>query len=343
MGDGMRVAFLFPGQGAQYVGMGEDLYREYPVVREVFARAGRAAGLDLEELCFRGPAEQLNLTEHTQPAVLTVSWAVTQVLAAHGVVPDAAAGLSLGEYTALVAARALDFEEAVALVRRRGRYMQEAVPPGEGAMAAIMGMGAREVEEICRRAQNEGVVEPVNYNCPGQIVVAGHAGAVREAMRLAREAGARRVQELAVSAPFHSSLMLPARRRLAVDLAATRIADPALPVVANVHADYARSGEEVRRLLEEQVDHPVRWEDCVRRLVADGVGLFVEAGPGTVLAGFCRRICPEVPVFSVGDLPSLERLLEAARGSAAAPGGGLAAQGGAGPGGRRLDSRGEVC
>lgn len=319
MAAGLRVAFLFPGQGAQHVGMGEDLYREYPVVREVFAAASGAAGIDLETLCFRGPGEQLDLTENTQPAVLTVSWAVARVLAGHGITPRAAAGLSLGEYTALVAAGALSFPEAVGLVRRRGRYMQQAVPPGEGAMAAVMGVPAAGVEEICRRAQKEGVVEPVNYNCPGQTVVAGHTRAVREAMRLAREAGARRVQELAVSAPFHSSLMAPARERLARDLARARIGDPAFGVVANVHGEYVRTAEEVRKSLEEQVDHPVRWEQCVRRLVADGIDLFVEAGPGTVLAGFCKRICPDVPVFSVGDVPSLERLVG------------------------RLDSREEVC
>ncbi|MDI6895129.1 MAG: ACP S-malonyltransferase [Bacillota bacterium] len=319
MAGGLRVAFLFPGQGAQHVGMGEDLYREYPVVREVFAAASGAAGIDLETLCFRGPGEQLDLTENTQPAVLTVSWAVARVLAGHGITPRAAAGLSLGEYTALVAAGALSFPEAVGLVRRRGRYMQQAVPPGEGAMAAVMGVPAAGVEEICRRAQKEGVVEPVNYNCPGQTVVAGHTRAVREAMRLAREAGARRVQELAVSAPFHSSLMAPARERLARDLARARIGDPAFGVVANVHGEYVRTAEEVRKSLEEQVDHPVLWEQCVRRVVADGIDLFVEAGPGTVLAGFCKRICPDVPVFSVGDVPSLERLVG------------------------RLDSREEVC
>ena len=304
-----RVAFLFPGQGAQYVGMGEDLYREYAAAREVFSRASQALGLDMRELCFQGPEDRLTLTENTQPALLTVSCAVAAVLAEHGINAHAAGGLSLGEYSALVTAQALSLEEAVVLVRKRGRYMQEAVPAGQGAMAAVMGLEARDVEDLCTRVAS-GLVQPVNYNCPGQTVVAGEATAVKEVVELARHAGARKVQLLVVSAPFHSALMAPARQRLAVDLARAEIKSPRIPVVANVHARYVTTPAEVRQALTEQVDHPVRWEECVRRLLADGIEMLVEVGPGRTLAGFARRISPQVPCLSVGDVPSLRQMLD---------------------------------
>lgn len=313
------TAFLFPGQGAQAAGMGADLARAYREAREVFEAADAALGFPLSTLCFEGPAERLQETPITQPALLTASVAVLRVLERYGVRAGAAAGLSLGEYTALVAAGALDFADAVVLVHRRGRFMEEAVPAGQGAMAAVIGLPRDRVEAVCREAAaaapappggGPAVVEAVNYNCPGQIVIAGHAGAVALAGELAREAGAKRVLPLAVSGPFHSRLMAPAAARLAEEIERVPVADARFPVVSNVTAGYVTAAEEIRRLLVKQVASPVYWEDGMRRLLADGFDRFIEVGPGSVLAGFLKRIDREARVEGVQDLSGLERLLE---------------------------------
>ncbi len=307
-----KLAFLFPGQGAQYVGMGADLARAYREARETFDEADEVLGFSLSRLCFEGPAERLQETPITQPAILTASVACLRILERYGWRADVVAGLSLGEYTALVAAGALRFRDAVALVHKRGRFMEEAVPAGQGAMAAVIGLDREAVAEACRRgaAASGLVVEAVNFNCPGQVVIAGHAAAVERAGDEARALGARKVVPLAVSGPFHSSLMASARERLAAELERVPMADAAVPVVANVSGTCVRTAAEIRRALVEQVARPVLWEDGVRRMIADGVDHFVEVGPGTVLTGFLRKIDREVRVQNVQDLPSLERLLD---------------------------------
>lgn len=305
-----QTAFLFPGQGAQYAGMGRDLYERYPEARAVFDEADRVLGFPLSRLCFEGPEERLQQTEITQPAVLTASVAVLRVLEARGMRPDLVAGLSLGEYTALVAAGSLDFAEALRIVRLRGRLMQEAVPPGEGAMAAVLGLDDAAVEAICREAAAPGeVVVPANYNCPGQVVIAGHARAVAEAARRAEAAGARRVVPLPVSAPFHCPLMRPAAQRLAPVLRAAPLRDAAAPVACNVDGRLRRAAEELREALILQVDHPVRWQDCVRALLSAGATRFLEVGPGTALTGFVRRIDRGAAAEPVGDAAAVEALL----------------------------------
>ncbi|MBC7105093.1 MAG: ACP S-malonyltransferase, partial [Firmicutes bacterium] len=242
----MKTVFLFPGQGSQYVGMGREFYETYPEARAVFEEADAALGWSVTELCFGGPPDRLAETRFCQPAVLTAAVACLAVLRRHGLEPDAAAGHSLGEYAALVAAGALAFRDAVVLVHRRGRYMQEAVPPGRGGMVAVLGLAREKVEEACRAAAALGVVEPVNYNSPAQTVIAGENAALEEAVRLARAAGARRCVRLNVSAPFHCRLMAPAAERLRADLERTEIRDPRVPVVANISADYVRTAAEVR-------------------------------------------------------------------------------------------------
>jgi [acyl-carrier-protein] S-malonyltransferase len=305
----VKLAFIFPGQGSQYAGMGRQLYECYPAARQIFAEADASLGFTLSRLCFDGPAEELQHTVNAQPAILTVSVACLRVLQEKGVVPDVVAGHSLGEYSALVAAEAMNFAEAVKIVRKRGQFMQEAVPLGTGGMAAVLGLEVPTVQEICQRASGSGVVEAVNLNCPGQVVIAGEMQALELACRLAREAGARRCVPLAVSAPFHSSLMRPAGEKLARELERVTIADPRIPVVANVTADYVTSGEEVKKLLVQQVYNPVRWEESMRRLIADGVQAFVEVGPGTVLCGLLRKINRQVRCWSVQDPESLEKVL----------------------------------
>lgn len=306
----MRVGFIFPGQGAQYVGMGKELYELYPSVRAVFEEADDSLGMSLSKVCFEGPEESLKSTMNTQPAILTVSAACLAVLEESGVTPDSVAGLSLGEYGALVAADSLTVTDTVRLVRRRGRYMQEAVPEGQGAMAAVLGLGRTEVEQACREASVAGVVEPANYNCPGQIVIAGETAAVDRAVAVAKELGATRAVRLAVSAPFHCRLLRPAGQRLAEDLEQVEVKEATIPVVANVSADYVRRPEEIKRSLIDQVSRPVRWEESVRRMVDDGTDLFVEVGPGRTLSGFLKRIAPEARTLNVEDGSSLEKLLD---------------------------------
>ncbi|MEW5954628.1 MAG: ACP S-malonyltransferase [Bacillota bacterium] len=303
------LVFVFPGQGAQYVGMGKSLYEHSGRVRELFQQAGQALGLDLTGLCFEGPAEQLQKTEYAQPAILTVSIACLEVLSERGLHPVKAAGHSLGEYSALVAAGSLTFLDAVRLVRQRGRFMQEAVPPGVGGMVAVLGLGRPEVVDICNRAGEAGIVEAANLNCPGQVVIAGEKNALDRAAQLAREAGAKRCVPLAVSAPFHSSLMKAAGERLAAELAGVQVLDPAIGVVANVSADYLQSAAEVKAGLIGQVSSPVRWEESIRRILADGNSVFVEVGPGKVLTGLIKKIDRSALTFNVEDWESLEKVV----------------------------------
>jgi [acyl-carrier-protein] S-malonyltransferase len=302
----MTVAFVFPGQGSQKVGMGRALYDAVPESRAVFDEADAALGSSLSRLCFEGPEDQLQLTANTQPAILTVSIAAARALEARGVRPQWVAGHSLGEYSALVTAGVLSLRDAVVAVRRRGEYMQEAVPVGVGAMAAILALDLPAIEQACQEAAQGDVVSPANINSPGQVVIAGHAAAVDRASELCKTAGAKRAIRLPVSAPFHCALMMPAQQRLAADLARLAFTAPAVPVVNNVDAAVVREADPCRDALVRQVSGTVRWQESVERLVREGVGTFVEVGPGTVLSGLVKKIDRGVRVFGVEDPASLE-------------------------------------
>ena len=307
----MSVAFVFPGQGSQKVGMGKALTESFPEARAVFAEADDALGFSLSRLCFEGPEAELQLTANTQPAILVASVAALRVLEARGGRPDRVAGHSLGEYSALVAARALGLKDAVVAVRRRGQYMQEAVPAGEGAMAAIIGLELPAVEQACREAAHDQVVSPANINAPHQVVIAGHSGAVDRAVEACRAAGARKAVRLPVSAPFHCALMAPAQERLAADLGRVRFRDAEVPLVNNVDARIVRTAGECREGLVRQVSAPVRWQQAVELLVRDGTSTFVEVGPDTVLSGLVKRVAKGVRALHVEDPGSLEKALAA--------------------------------
>ncbi|MCS7234522.1 MAG: ACP S-malonyltransferase [Armatimonadota bacterium] len=306
-----RVAYLFPGQGAQYVGMGVELAEAFPAARTLFDRASSVLGFDLLELCRTGPEERLQQTENTQPAILVTSLACLEAVRGRIPPPAVAAGLSLGEYSALVCAGSLRFEDAVRVVRLRGQFMQEATQGRQTAMAAVLGLSPEAVEAICQRASSLGVCEASNYNAPDQVVVAGDRAAVEEAVRLARQAGAKRAVLLAVSAPFHTSLMRPAAERLQQVLDSVPLQDARLPVVANVTARPVREASQIRRLLVEQVASPVRWAQSVQRMASEGVDTFVELGPGTVLSGLVRRCVRGAVAVHVEDQASLEKAVAA--------------------------------
>jgi len=302
----MKTAFLFPGQGSQQVGMGKDLSDEWPVARQVFEEADRVLGMRLSSLCFEGPDEELRLTVNTQPAMLTASIAALKVLEKRGARADFLAGHSLGEYSALVAAESLKFDDALRAVRKRGLYMQEAVPAGEGAMAALIGLDTDAVNSICTEASRLGVCSPANLNSPTQTVVAGHRPAVERAVELAKARGAKRAVMLAVSAPFHSALMKPAAERLKSVFAEISFANLKVPIITNVDAKLINRGVEARDALLCQVASPVRWNESIRRLLDEGVTRFIEVGPGKVLSGLVRQIDRQCQVLNVEDAASLE-------------------------------------
>ncbi len=307
------IAFLFPGQGSQKVGMGKTLADAYPICRETFDEADAALGEPLSRIIFEGPEDQLTLTENTQPAVLAVSIAAYRVIASHGLQPDFVAGHSLGEYSANVAAGTFGFADALRIVRRRGRYMQEAVPVGAGAMAAILGLDADAVARACEEGSQGEVVSPANLNGAGQVVIAGARDAVGRAGERAKALGAKRVIPLTVSAPFHCALMKPAEDRLAPELRALPAATPRVPVVANVDAEIKRDGASAIDALIRQVSSPVRWEALVTRLASEGVTTYVEVGPGTVLTGLVRKIRRDAVTVAFGgpdDLAAVESLVK---------------------------------
>ena len=297
-----KTVYMFPGQGAQYIGMGKEFYDQFDVCKAVFDLACGVTGLDLAALCFE-ENEQLNITEYTQIAMLTVEAAIYMAMEERGLKPDYAAGLSLGEYGALIVSKALDPADAFRIVRKRGIYMQEAVPTG-GAMAAVLGLDAQTIEKVC--AQTEGIVSVANYNCPGQIVITGEQAAVEQAGQALKEAGAKRIMPLKVSGPFHSEMLVPAGEKLAKEFENVTMRGIAVPYVTNVTADFVRDEEQIKRLLVKQVSSSVRWQQSIERLIEAGAGEFVEIGPGHTLSGFMKKINRDVAVFHIEKPEDLE-------------------------------------
>ncbi|SDP50566.1 ACP S-malonyltransferase [Selenomonas ruminantium] len=306
-----KLAFVFPGQGAQAVGMGKDFCEQYEVAKKLFKEADEALGYSIKDMCFEGPAEDLKLTANTQPAILTMSVIANEILKEHGIQPDVVGGHSLGEYSALVAADVLDFQDAVLLVHKRGQFMQEAVPVGQGGMAAIIGLADEVIVDACAKAtEAAGEVQAVNFNCPGQTVIAGTTAGVEAAVEMLKEAGAKKAVILPVSAPFHSTLMKPAAVKLAAELDKVDIRDAKIPVVSNYTGKLESSAADIKANLVAQADHPVKWIDCVKTMQEFGADTFVEAGPGKTLCGFNRRIDKSLTSMNVENLESLQKTLD---------------------------------
>ncbi len=304
-----KIAFLFAGQGAQAPGMGKELADNFECAAKTFDEASEAVGFDIKDMIFNGDKETLMITENTQPTIVTMSVAALRVLEEKGVKADVVAGLSLGEYTAHVAAGSIDFKDAVRLVKKRGKFMQEEVPVGKGAMAAIIALSADDVRECCKEASEIGVCTGANFNCPGQIVVSGEVAAVEKCCELAKAKGAKRAMMLPVSAPFHCALLKGAGEKLAKELENVEVKDMQIPVITNVTADYVPSKDDIKDILVKQVSNSVLWEDTIRKMLADGVDTFIEIGPGKTLSGFVKKISRDVKIFNVEDMASLEKTL----------------------------------
>ena len=306
-----KLAFVFPGQGAQTVGMGKDFCEKYDVAKRLFKEADEALGYSIQKMCFEGPADDLKLTANTQPAILTMSVIANEILKEHGIQPDIAGGHSLGEYSALVAADVLNFQDAVLLVHKRGQFMQEAVPVGEGGMAAIIGLADEVIVDACEKAtKSAGEVQAVNFNCPGQTVIAGSTKGVEAAVEALKEAGAKKAVVLPVSAPFHSTLMKPAAEKLAAELDKVEIRDAKFPVVANVNGKLEQKSDEIKENLVAQAASPVKWIDCVIAMREFGADTYVEAGPGKTLCGFNKRIDKALVSMNVENMESLKKTLD---------------------------------
>lgn len=306
-----KLAFVFPGQGSQFVGMGKDLYDHFPEAKRVYDEADAILGFPISEVCFNGPEDLLKQTANTQPALYITSVAALRVLEANNIKPQIVAGHSIGEYAALTAAHAIEFADGVSLVRKRGELMEKASMDKPGTMAAILGLNAEIVRKVCEEASRVGVVEIANYNSSSQIVISGEVEAVKLATQLAKEAGAKKVVSLSVSGPFHSSLMSSASKALAEELAKIKISDPVIPVIANTTADYVMDAEHIRESLAMQISGSVHWAQTMDRMAADGVNRIVEVGPGKVLIGLFKRAIPDAALYSAGDVESIQNAIEA--------------------------------
>lgn len=305
-----KIAFIFPGQGAQYSEMGKEFYENFEISKNIFDKSNEVLGFDLKNICFENPDNMLNLTKITQPAILTVSVAILEVLKQYNIKPDATAGLSLGEYSALVCSKSLDFETAVKLVHKRGTYMQEAVPVGVGSMAAIIGLNREGVIDLCNEVSKFGIIEPANFNCPTQIVIGGESKAIDIACEKAIDFGAKRAVKLSVSAPFHTSMLKPAGDRLKEDLDNINFKELEIPVIANVTGEYINNPNSVRKLLEMQVSNSVLWEDSVKKMINDGIDTFIEIGPGKTLCSFIKKIDRSVTSYNIENIKTLEKVLQ---------------------------------
>lgn len=306
-----KIAFVFPGQGAQFVGMGKDLYENFSIAKNLFDEADDTLGYSIKKICFEGSEDDLKLTANTQPAILVVSVIVAELLKAEGIKPEVAGGHSLGEYSALVAAGSIKFRDAVVLVHKRGTFMQEAVPVGEGSMAAIIGLDEKIIVDACEKASEVDEVQAVNFNCPGQTVIAGKVKGVEKAVEILKSLGAKKSVILPVSAPFHSTLMKPAAQKLSAELDKISIADAAFPIAANFSGALETSADEIKSNLVAQADHPVKWIDCVKSMQNFGAEIFVECGPGKTLSNFNKRIDKKIKNFNAENVETLQKTIDA--------------------------------